>query len=241
MTEEQYKPIPAIYEGYSASKAREETNLYFEKINLMYKNLSIKGAKCINKLNQLLKSKAGAKKLSELMLSEDYMELCCYDGDLNTLVVIGQIALKEESVGLPTITRNVSSMEEAIYLFRQVTFGLRRIAFGWESDIISFLQLIRSHNISYICLAECICQNTIVNQVATASRLAILMTEQNMAMDALKMLIMLDSMFEYSEEKVLIFTNAFLVIGARRMAYEEILTYRNPNEEILKFIRQLAD
>ncbi|HKM35320.1 MAG TPA: hypothetical protein VJY54_11335 [Lachnospiraceae bacterium] len=242
MIEEQYKPIPAKYEDFSASKAREETNQYFEKIHMQYTKMGPKGAEYRSKINQLIRSRADVNMLSELMLSEDYQQFCCSDGDLNTFVAIGQIALKEDSVGIPTIIQDVNSLEEAISLFQQISFGLRRVAFGWKRNETSdFFELIKQHNISYICLAESICQSTIVNQITTASMLAKLMFEQNMAMEALKMLIMLDSMFAYSEEKILEFTNAFLNIGSKKMAYEEILKYRNPNEEISLLIRQLAD
>lgn len=242
MIEKQYKPIPSAYVYYSPSEAREETKLYFEKIAGIYENLRKKGAYYRNKINCLLAGKTDAKQLSELMLIDEYRELCYYDGELNTMVVIGQIALKEESVGLPTIIRNVSSMEEAIYLFQKVTFGIRRVAFGWEKEELSdFIQFLKNDKISYICLAECLRQGTIVNQVATASRLAILMTEQNLTMEALKMLILLDTMFQYSEEKILIFTNTFLEVGAKRLAYEELIKHQNPNDKITDLIQQLAE
>ncbi len=239
---QKYKPFPEEYEGLSPSKARAETDKYFAMIRELYDEMSKKGEMYKERMNQLIRGKASAEKLAQVIQEEDYQKLCHADGDLNACIVIVQVALKEESIGIPSILKDVNSMDEAIILFQQIAFGLRRIAFSWEKEeLLDFMNLIRARGISYICLAENICQRNIVNQIATACKLARLLSEQDMAIEGFKLLILLDNIFAYSDEKIIEFTHAFLDLGVKKMAYEELRKYHNPSKEILLLAEQLYE
>ena len=240
MISQKYKPSPEKYEGLSPSEARAETDESFATIRVLYDEVSEKGEMYKERMNQLIREKASAERLAQVIQEEDYQRLCQADGDLNACSVIVQVALMEESIGLPSILTDINSMDEAITLFQQIAFGLRRIAFSWEKEeLFDFLNLIRVRGISYICLAVNICQKNIVNQIATACKLARLLSEQDMAIEGFKLLVLLDNMFAYSDEKIIEFAHVFLDLGAIKMAYEELRKYHNPSTEILLLTEQL--
>ncbi len=241
MKEQLFRPMPVAYERYTANEALTETEAYFEKIHELQDRMKEKGNAYKQRLDALIHKKASAVEIGALILEEDYQTLCVADGDLDVITTLVGIAIKEEQVGHTSILHAASSIGDAIEIFQRILFGIRRIALCWEEEANSeFLELVKEYDISYICLAEGIKHKTMVNQISTACSLAKCLAGVDRTLEALKLIILLDGVLDYSEEKIVEFTDAYLQMGAIKAAYEEILKYRNPNREILQLTEQLS-
>lgn len=234
-----YQPIPREYENYSDEEKLMKTEAYFEHIKGLYGEIKEYGNVYRDKINQLLQKKASMGQIAEVMLEKKFEEICYNHYDFCCNMVLCQIAIKEEAMGLPVVYHNINTMEEAVNFMQQIVFYLRRLELDWEEEEAEELVLmLKEGQISYLCIAELICQRTTVRKLHTTTRVATLLNHCGMLKEAVMILIMVEQLLPYSGEKIMTIANALLELGQLRQAYEILLKYENPNNEI-KELQQL--
>lgn len=234
-----YQPIPKEYVNYTDEEKINKTEAYFERIKEIYGEIKEYGNAYRERINRLLQSKASMGQIAEVMLEKKFEEICYNHYDFCCNMVLCQIAIKEEAMGLPVVFHNVENMEEAVTFMQRIVFYLRRLEFDWEEEAAEELVLmLKEGQISYLCIAELICQRTTVRKFHTATRVANFLNHCGMLKEAIMILVLVEQLLPYSEEKIMSIANALLELGQLRQAYEILLKYENPNIEI-KELQQL--
>lgn len=237
-----FAPIPEEYENFSREQVIKATEKYFDNISGIYEMIATVGASYKNKINGLLKNGAAVSELAEIMLEKDFEKLCYYEYECCSIVVLCQIAMKEDTIGLPHIFHNVQSITEACELMQKVIFGIRRVELGWEDEKLEdFLSLIQREQISYICIAEMLCQSTTIYPLYAADRIARLLYARGMKKEAAMILVLTEEAFPDSNKKNLLFAEAFLDMDMPKQAYLILNKYKKPNEEIVGLQRLLGE
>lgn len=237
-----FVPIPKEYGEFNREQAIKATEKYFDGISELYETIAAVGADYKIKINDLLAKGASIGKLADVMLEKEVQSLCYNEYEFCSFVVLCQIAMKEEAMGLPHILRNMKSITEACELMQKIVFGIRRVEFGWEDEKLEdFLGLIQREQISYICIADMLCQRTVINPLYAVCRIAKLLYAKKMEKDAAMLLVLADESLPYSDKKIMKFAEVFLDMDMPKQAYIILDKYQEPNEEIVEIQRLLGE
>lgn len=231
-------PIPKEYIEYSKGEAIARTEEIYAEIDEMYKHVDVIRNDYKNKINHLLQTGASAVQLGEIFKDKDAQTLCRAFNDFHVLRILCRIAEEEEVFQEPCLLQNFHSMEEAVQWLQLCIFMLRDFEFDREIHE-EFLLQIKGKKLSYICLAEIVTDNWIVQKIHTAESVARFLYENGGYREALLFLMRLEQMLPYSEQKIMTFAMTLLDMGEHRLAYEVLIKYQNPNEEICQLQTEL--
>ncbi len=232
-------PIPKEYISYSEREKVERTEAIYQEIDDMYRRVDIIYDEYRKKIDHLLQSEVSATQLCEVFKEKDAQILCRALNEFYVLKVLCQIAEMEETFQEPCVLRNFHTMEEAVHWLQLCIFSLRNFEFDREYDEELSLQ-IKEKTLSYICLAEMICDNWIVQKIHTTEKIARYLYENGQKREALLFLMRLEKMLPYSTQKITAFTMTLLDMGECQLAYEVLLKYQNPNEDIRQLQIELS-
>ena len=232
-------PIPKEYISYSKREAIERTEEIYEEIEDMYEHVDIIQNDYKNKINHLLQSGVSAAQLGQVFKDKDAQTLCRALNDFHILRVLCRIAEEEEVFLEPCLLQNIHSMEDAVQWLQLCIFMLRDFEFDKEVNEELFLH-VKEKKLSYICLAEIVADSWIIQKIHTAERIAVYLYENGESREALLFLMRLEQMLPYSEQKIMTFAMILLDMGEYRLAYEVLMKYQNPNEEICQLQAELS-
>lgn len=224
-------PVPIEYSTYSAQQKIEKTKQYYEKIGGLYQRIDGFLSDYENRINNLLQDNASVDSVNAVLLEKNAQILCLYINEFSILKSICHIAKYEEEFNELSILQNCKTIKEAELWMQRCIFLLRRFEFDWEEDG-ELLELVEEKKISYICLAEILCMDHIVQKISVGSKVARYLYFNGLKREALLFLMQVENKLSYSEKKIMTFAMALLDMGERRLAYEVLLKYQNPNEEI---------
>jgi len=231
-------PIPKEYMSYSGEEAIARTEENYEKIADMYKRVDDIADEYKKKIERLLQSGASAIQLCEVFQDKDVRTLCRALNEFQELRGLCRIAEEEEVFQEPSVLQNFATMDEAVQWLQMCFFVLRDFEFDREVSE-ELLWLVQKKKLSYICLAEFILDNRIVRKVHTAERIAVYLYENGQCREALLFLMRLEQKLSYSEKKIMTFAMALLDMGEHSLAYEVLMKYQNPNDEICQLQAEL--
>ena len=166
-----------------------------------------------------------------VLVEKNAQILCFYINEFSVLKSMCHIAEYEEEFREPSILQNCSSIQEAELWLQKGVFLLRRFEFGGEEEEELF-RLVQEKKISYICLAEVLCMDYFVQKTLAGSKIAQYLYFNGLKREAILFLMRLEQKLPYSEKKIMTFVMTLLDMGERRLAYEVLIKYQNPNEEI---------
>jgi len=226
-------PVNEKYAYCTEEEKRVKTEKTFEVLKEYYEKIEAVESDYINRINSVLNTGAGAKEALAILGDTMGQMICYYRYRFHLFEILCHIAKQEEECGESVVFRNFHTMDEAYEWIQRRIFELRRVELGWEEDSYGkLLNLLKNNEISYICLAQLIGKCEIIRKLETADRMAKYMYKHGMGKKAVSFLMWLDDMLPYSEEKIMTFTMTLLEMNERRLAYKEILKFREPNEEI---------
>ncbi len=231
-------PIPKEYMTYSEEEAIARTEEIYEEIAEMYKQVDIIRDDYREKIDCLLQNKVSAGQLGEVFQDKDVRTLCRALNEFQELRGLCRIAEEEEVFQEPSVLQNFATMDEAVQWLQVCFFVLRDFEFDREVSE-ELLLLVQEKKLSYICLAEFILDNRIVRKVHTAERITVYLYENGQCREALLFLMRLEQKLPYSEQKIMTFAMALLDMGEHRLAYEVLMKYQNPNDDICQLQTEL--
>lgn len=185
-----------------------------------------------------MKKEVSASQLCKFFEEKDTQILCRALNEFHVFRLLCRIAEEEDEFHEPCLMQNFQTMEEAVDWLQLCIFCVRDFEFDRETGS-ELVTLIKDKKMSYIFLAELITNNWIVQKIHTAERVALYLYENSQGREALLFLMRLEQMLPYSEEKIMIFAIALLNMGECRLAYEVLMKYQNPNEEIRQMQEEL--
>ena len=232
-------PIPKEYITYSEQEMIKRTESIYEEIDDLYKKVDVIEDKYREKTNRLLENKVGAASLCELMKEEDVKVLCRALNEFHVLKKISQIAEMEEVFSEPCVLQNFDTMEEAVSWLQLCIFTLRKFELDREYDD-ELLLLVKEKKVSYIYIAEIIRDSDIVQKIYTTEKVTRYLYENGQKREALLLVMRLEQMLTYSNRKIMSFAMLLLDMGEGRLAYEVLMKYQNPNEEIKQLQTELS-
>lgn len=232
-------PIPKEYISYSEQEMVERTEASYLEIDNMYKWVDVIHSDYRKRVNDLLQNEISSVQLNELLKEKDARILCRCLNEFNLLEKLCQIAKLEEAFSEPCVLQNFQTIEEAVYWLQVCVFSLRKIEFDIEEAEELYLQ-IKDKKLSYICLAEIVSENWIVQKIYTAENLARYLYGKGQKREAVLFLMKLEQMLSYSDKKVMTFAMMLLEMDEYRLAYEVLLKYQNPNEDIKQLQLELG-
>lgn len=226
-------PVNEKYASCTEEEKREKTEKTFEEIKAYYEKIEAVESDYINRINSVLNTGAGAKEALAILGDTMGQMICYYRYRFHLFEILCHIAKQEEEHGEPVVFRNFHTIDEAYEWIQQCIFELRRVELGWEEESYGeLLNHLKNNEISNICLAQLIGKCEIIRKLETADRMAKYMYKRGMEKKAVSFLMCLDNILPYSEEKIMTFTMTLLEINERRLAYKEILKFKEPNDEI---------
>lgn len=231
-------PMPKEYISYSEREVLDRTEAIYEEIDDMYKRVDIIYDEYRSKINHLLKSRTSIEQLSEIMKDEDVRTLCRALNEFHVLRKLIQIAELEEAFKEPCVLQNFGTMEEAVQWVQLCVFSLRDFEFDEEEDEGLIMQ-VKERKLSYICIAEIICDNWIVQKIKVSEKIVHYLHENGQKREAVLLIMRLEQTLPYSDKKIITFAMTLLDMGEYRLAYEVLLKYQNPTEDIRQLQTEL--
>lgn len=226
-------PVSKDYAARSEQENQIKMEEAFKELEKYYYQISINEKYYREQVDALLSSGAKAGEILEILESDDGQVFCSYLYEFRLLEILCQIAEIEERRQEPWVFQNFDSIKSARAWVQQRIFDLRKFEFDWGEEYYqNLLKLISESKMSYICLAMIICKCEIIRKLETASKVTEHLYRSGKKREALLMLMWLEQMLPYSEEKIITFTATMLELGESRFAYEMLLKYQNPDENI---------
>lgn len=232
-------PVPKEYAFYTDNEKIEKTEAYYRKMDDIYGRVDTFEEAYKNRIEQLLQNEGKAADLTNVLKEKDAQLLCYCSYEFDIIRILCRIAEQEEIFKEPSVLRNVHTMEEAVSWRHKCVFLLRRFEFDWE-ETDELLMLVRERKISYICLAEMICENWIVQKVHVVDRIVRYLYENDQKREAMLLLMRLEKILPYSEKKVITFAMTLVDMGEFQLAHEVLLKFKNPNEDIKELQIELS-
>ena len=231
-------PMPMEYTEYSKGEAIEKTEEFYERIADKYKQVDVIRDEYSNKINNLLQRGVSVAQLREVFEDKGAQILCGALNEFHVLRLLCRIAEEEERFQEPSLLPNIHSMKEAVEWLQLCVFILRDFEFDREVSGELLLQ-VRERKWSYIFIAEIVAGGWIVQKIHATERLACYLYENGQCREALLLLMRLEQKLPYSEQKITTFAMALLDMGEHRLAYEVLMKYQNPNEDICQLQAEL--
>ena len=231
-------PIPKEYISYSEQEAMARTEEIYEEITSLYERVDIIRDDYQKKINDLLQSEISATVLGEVFQNKDAQTLCRALNEFHELRNLCRIAQEEEQFQEPSLLQNFRTMDEAMQWLQLCVFVLRDFEFDREVSEELFLA-VSEKKLSYIFLAEVVLDNRIVRKVHTAENVAVYLYENGLHREALLFLMRLEQKLPYSERKIMNFSMALLDMGETGFAYDVLMKYQNPTEDICQLQSEL--
>lgn len=232
-------PNPKEYEKYTDRKKIIKTEELFERVERIKDNINQNKEVYRKRIDILLAKGTKAEEVAVILQEKMGYQLCNHESEFHAFKILCQIAEYEEKFKEPCVLQNFHNMEEAGNWLQQCVFELRRFEFGWE-DGTEFLTLLQERKLSYICLADILCKCEIIRKYETAGRLACYLCGNGWKREAILLLIWVEQMLSYSDEKIMSFTMTLLEMGERKLAYEMLMKYRNPDVYVKEMQAALA-
>ena len=102
------------------------------------------------------------------------------------------------------------------------------------------VELVKQNEVSYICLSELIGEREVIQKVRTGCRIAEYMYKNGLSRQAVLFLMRLEQKLPYSERKIMQFTMTLLDMGEQQLAYEVLMKYQNPDEDVKNLQSELG-
>lgn len=233
-------PVPKEYITYSEREKIEKTEEYYQKVEKLYQRIDNSKQGYLVRADQLLKNGATVKTLFALLQEKEAQVLCHYTYEFYLLKFLCNIAETEENFSECSVLQNINNMEDVLMWHQKSVFLLRRFEMDWEEND-ELRILIETKRVSYIYLVELICEEWIIRKIHTGSRIAWYLFENGLKREALLLLMRLEQRLPYSERKVMIFAMTLLDMGERRLAYDTLMKYQNPGEDIRELQNALRE
>ncbi len=232
-------PVPKEYASYSNQEKIEKTEAYYRKMDDIYSRMDTFEDEYRKRIEHLLQNNADAAAINSVLTEKDAQLLCHCSYQFVVLKSFCRIAESEEYFKEPCILQNFQTMAEAVWWRHNCVFLLRRFEFDWEEtdELLMFMQ---NEKLSYICIAEIICENWIVRKIHTASNISYYLYKNGRKREAVLLLMRLEQMLPYSEKMIMTFSMTLLDMREFRLAYEVLLKYQNPNSDIKEMQEELG-
>lgn len=231
-------PMPEEYVMYSEGEKVEKAEEFYKEVEDMYKSVDAIHEKYKDKINHLLQNEVSSELLCDIMKEKNVQNLCGTLNEFHALKKLSRIARLESMFQEPSVLQNFDTIEEATCWLQRCLFFLRRFEFDREEDG-ELLLLIKEKKLSYICLAEMILDKSIVQKIYTTERVARYLYENEQKREALLFVMRIEQMLPYSDRKIIAFAMVVLDMGECRLAYEVLLKYKKPTEDIQQLQREL--
>ena len=232
-------PSPGEYTNYSKQEMFEKTDDFYREIQEMYSTLESLETGCKKRLDAILEKQVEAKDLLILFEQKGIQLLCQNIFEFRVLERLCQIAEMEKALGEAGILHNIHCMDDVVAYYQKYVFLIRRFEFDWEEDD-ELLESVRQKKLSYIALAELICEKTIGQKVKVGCRIADYLNRNGCKREAILLIMRLEQKLPYSEKKVMHFAMTLLDMGEYRMAYEVLREHQNPSADIRKLQNELG-
>ena len=232
-------PVPKEYSTYTDIQKMEKTEIFYRQMEKIYQNVDEIKAEYFDRVEKLLKEEAGVSALKDILEEKEAWKLCDYSNVFYALRFLCRVAQLEEAFNEPNALQNIHSMNEVFSWVQESIFWVRRFEYERVTES-SFFLMIQQKKISYIWLAEIICEDWIVRKVSTCCRVARYLFNCGETREAILLLMFLEKKLPYSDRKIMSFSLALLEMGEYTLAHTVLMKHQNSDEETIELQRELG-
>lgn len=194
---------------------------------------------CKKRMDAILEKQIDVKNLLLLFDKKEIKLLCQNTQDYSILHKMCQIAEMEKLHDEVCILNNIRSMSDVLEFYQKCIFLIRRFELDWEEEG-DLSELVRQKKLSYIALAELLCENVIVQKEKAGYRIVDYLHRNGYKREAVLLIMRLEQKLPYSEKKIMYFSMALLDMGECRLAYEVLMKHQNPNADVKELQKTLS-
>ena len=202
-------PFSEEYETYSDREKLEKSEELYRVKQEVYTIVESLEETCKKRMDTILERQVDASNLLLVFEKKEIQLLSQNVQDYKVLNRLCQIAEMEKVLGEVSILDNIHCMDDVMNYYQRCIFLIRRFELDWDEDC-SLLDLIREKKLSYVALAELICERMIAQKVKAGCRIADYLHRNGYEREAVLFIMSLEQKLPYSVRKIMNFAHFWM-------------------------------